>query len=260
MATWTGFARAAALCATVALAPGLLIATSHRADAGIFSWLGGRNQNNTDGYQQSAPNGGGLFGNRGGGGIFQPEPRAPQSGAFHGDELPPEEGTEATRQWITNPALGTPTLSTRNIEATKAAIQHYQGIVANGGWPTVPAYAMKPGSHGEPVEILHRRLEISGDLAGQSIPNEYDEALTQAVRKFQSRHALPPTGVIDRATIDVMNVPASVRLAQLQSNLKRLQTLAPAAANRYVTVNIPAAQVEAVEGGQVAQRHAAVVG
>ena len=262
MATWTGFARTAALCATLALAPGLLIATSHRADAGIFSWLGGRNQNNSDGYQQSSPNGGGLFGNRGsgGGGIFQPAPRAPQSGAFHGDELPPEEGTEATRQWITNPALGTPTLSTRNIEATKAAIQHYQGIVANGGWPTVPAYAMKPGSHGEPVEILHRRLEISGDLAGQSIPNEYDEALTQAVRKFQSRHALPPTGTIDRATVDVMNVPASVRLAQLQSNLKRLQTLAPAAAGRYVTVNIPAAQVEAVENGQVAQRHAAVVG
>jgi murein L,D-transpeptidase YcbB/YkuD len=224
MATWTGFARTAALCATLALAPGLLIATSHRADAGIFSWLGGRNQNNSDGYQQSSPNGGGLFGNRGnggGGGIFQPAPRAPQSGAFHGDELPPEEGTEATRQWITNPALGTPTLSTRNIEATKAAIQHYQGIVANGGWPTVPAYAMKPGSHGEPVEILHRRLEISGDLAGQSIPNEYDEALTQAVRKFQSRHALPPTGTIDRATVDVMNVPASVRLFQLQSNLKR---------------------------------------
>jgi murein L,D-transpeptidase YcbB/YkuD len=192
--------------------------------------------------------------------VFQPAPQAPRSGALHGDELPPEEGTAATRQWITNPALGTPTLSTRNIESTKAAIQRYQAIVANGGWPTVPAYAMRPGSSGETVEILKRRLDISGDLAGQSIPSEYDEATTQAVRKFQSRHALPPTGVIDRATIDVMNIPASVRLAQLQANLKRLQTLAPAATGRYVAVNIPAAQVEAVESGQVAQRHAAVVG
>jgi murein L,D-transpeptidase YcbB/YkuD len=119
---------------------------------------------------------------------------------------------------------------------------------------------MRPGSSGEAVEILKRRLEISGDLVGQSVPSEYDEAVTQAVRKFQTRHALPPTGVIDRATIDVMNVPASVRLTQLQANLKRLQTLAPAATGRYVAVNIPAAQVEAVEGGQVAQRHAAVVG
>ena len=193
--------------------------------------------------------------------FFQPaQPRAPQSGAFHGDELPPEEGTEATRQWITNPAVGVPTLSTRNIEATKVAIQRYQTIVAQGGWPTVPAYAMHLGSTGQQVEILHRRLEASGDLVGQSVPDDYDEAVTQAVRRFQSRHALPPTGAIDRATIDVMNVPASIRLAQLQSNLKRLQTLAPAAAGRYVMVNIPAAQVEAVENGQVAQRHAAVVG
>ena len=257
MATWSRFATAAALCATFVLAPGLLVATSQPADAGLFTWLGGKNQN-SDG---SAPqNRGGLFGGRGGGGVFQPAPQAPRSGALHGDELPPEEGTAATRQWITNPALGTPTLSTRNIEATKAAIAHYQSIVANGGWPAVPAYAMRPGSTGQAVEILHRRLEISGDLVGQSIPSEYDEAVTQAVRKFQSRHALPPTGTIDRATIDVMNVPATVRLTQLQANLKRLQTLAPAATGRYVAVNIPAAQVEAVEGGQVAQRHAAVVG
>ena len=259
MATWSRLATAGALCATFALAPGLLVATSQPADAGLFTWLGGRGNQGDSG---SAPpqNRGGLFGGRGGGGVFQPAPQAPRSGALHGDELPPEEGTAATRQWITNPALGTPTLSTRNIEATKAAIQHYQSIVANGGWPAVPAYAMRPGSTGQAVEILHRRLEISGDLVGQSVPSEYDEAVTQAVRKFQSRHALPPTGTIDRATIDVMNVPATVRLTQLQANLKRLQTLAPAATGRYVAVNIPAAQVEAVEGGQVSQRHAAVVG
>lgn len=258
MATRSRFATAAALCATLALAPGLLVATSLPADAGLFTWLGGKNQSG-DGSEQPQSRGG-LFGGRGGGGVFQPAPQAPRSGALHGDELPPEEGTAATRQWITNPALGSPTLSTRNIEATKTAIQRYQAIVANGGWPTVPAYAMRPGSRGETVEILKRRLEISGDLVGQSIPSEYDEPVTQAVRKFQARHALPPTGVIDRATVDVMNVPASVRLTQLQANLKRLQTLAPAATGRYVAVNIPAAQVEAVEGGQVAQRHAAVVG
>ena len=81
-----------------------------------------------------------------------------------------------------------------------------------------------------------------------SVPDEYDAAVVAAVKKFQARHGLPPTGIIDaRVTIEAMNIPASVRLAQLQANLKRLQTLAPAAANRYVVVNIPSAQVEAVE-------------
>ena len=36
--------------------------------------------------------------------------------------------------------------------------------------------------------------------------------------------------------------------------------MAPRAGGRYVVVNVPSAQVEAVEGGQVASRHAAVVG
>jgi murein L,D-transpeptidase YcbB/YkuD len=109
--------------------------------------------------------------------------------------------------------------------------------------------------------ILHRRLEISGDLVGQSIPDEYDAAVVVAVKKFQARHGLPATGVIDsKATIQALNVPAVVRLAQLQASLKRLQSLAPTTAGRYVVVNIPAAQVEAVEGGEVISRHAAVVG
>jgi L,D-transpeptidase YcbB len=246
--------------AGLTLTAALVVTASAPANAGLFSWLGGNNNNGDAGGNR------GFFGGHGGpgynpnGGGSQYAAPQPGSGAFHGDELPPAEGNDATRAWITNPALGSPTLSTRNIESTKAAIQRYQAIVAQGGWPTVPAYAMHEGSRGEPVELLHRRLEISGDLVGKSIPDEYDAALTQAVRKFQSRHALPPTGDIDRATIDVMNVSAPIRLNQLQANLKRLQTLAPAAANRYVMVNIPAAQVEAVENGQVASRHAAVVG
>lgn len=125
----------------------------------------------------------------------------------------------------------------------------------------IPATAMHPGSTGPEVVTLHRRLEISGDLVGMSVPQEYDAALVAAVKKFQARHGFPPTGVINsHAMIDALNVPATVRLAQLEANLKRIQTLSTAAANRYVVVNIPSAQVEAVNSGQVVQRHAAVVG
>ncbi len=64
---------------------------------------------------------------------------------------------------------------------------------------------------------LHRRLEISGDLVGMSIPDEYDADVVEAVKKFQRRHGLPPTGVIDaRVTIEALNIPAIVRLAQLR--------------------------------------------
>jgi murein L,D-transpeptidase YcbB/YkuD len=120
---------------------------------------------------------------------------------------------------------------------------------------------MKPGQRGQEIATLQRRLEISGDLAGQSMEGEYDAAVVAAVKRFQARHGLPATGIIDsKAMIEALNVPAVIRLAQLQASLKRLQGLASGTGGRYVVVNVPAAQVEAVEGGEVALRHAAVVG
>ncbi len=257
MLTFKSLMRGGAVLATAGLAATLLMSSVAPSSAGIFSWMKGpqASQGGDDGY-----GGPGLFG----GGLFGGKPRGPQqpgSQAFHGDELPPEEGDAATREWILNPALGAPTIAKSNVAATQAAIAKYRAIVANGGWPMVPAKAMHPGDTGPEIVTLHRRLEITGDLVGMSVPEEYDAAVVAAVRKFQARHGLPPTGVIDtRAMVESLNVPATVRLAQLEANLKRLQTLSSAAASRYVMVNIPAAQVEAVESGQVVQRHAAVVG
>ncbi len=244
--------RGGVILAAAGLAAALLIASVEPSSAGLFSWMKGPQGNPNSDNSGSSGNQGGLFGGQGGGlfGGGQRQPQQPGSRAFHGDELPPAEGNAATQAWIVNPELGSPTLSAANIAPTKAAIQRYQGIVAQGGWPAV----------GSDVAVLHRRLEISGDLVGRSIPDEYDAALTEAVKKFQRRHALPPTGAMDAVTVKAMNVPAVVRLAQLQAGLKRLQSLAPTAPARYVVVNIPSAQVEAVESGQVAQRHAAVVG
>jgi murein L,D-transpeptidase YcbB/YkuD len=235
----------------------LLVVSAGPSAAGPFNWFKDKDQAQP---QPAQPNrgssGGGLFGGLFGGGrgglrgLPEDEP--------HASELAVGDPEVAM---IVNPALGTPTLSSRNIAATSAAIQKYKAIVAQGGWPTVPAVAMKPGSSGQEIVTLHRRLEISGDLVGMSIPDEYDGAVVAAVKRFQQRHGLPPTGVIDsKATIAALNVPASVRLAQLEANLKRLKKLAPSAPSRHVLVNIPAAQVEAVEGGRVVQRHAAVVG
>lgn len=239
--------------AAAGLAAVLVVACVVPATAGPFNlFKGNKNQRQTQPQPQQGSGGGGLFG-----GLFKGGSRGPADEP-HISELPRGNAEVAM---IVNPALGLPTLSSRNINPTKAAIKKYKVIVAQGGWPSVPAKALKPGSRGQAVITLHRRLEISGDLVGMSIPNEYDAALVAAVKRFQLRHGLPPTGVIDsKATVQALNVPASVRLAQLQANLKRLRKLTPSASSRHVLVNIPAAQVEAVQGGRVAQRHTAVVG
>src|SRR5204862_4239744 len=57
-----------------------------------------------------------------------------------------------------------------------------------------------------------------------------------------------------------MNVPAEVRLRQLETNLIRLRSFSGNLGRRYVTANIPAAHVETVEDGMVITHHAAGVG
>jgi murein L,D-transpeptidase YcbB/YkuD len=62
-------------------------------------------------------------------------------------------------------------------------------------------------------------------------------------------------------TLGHLNVSAAERLSQLQANRSRLATLlAQPREERYVLVNIPAFQLEAVEGDTVVQRHRVIVG
>lgn len=168
---------------------------------------------------------------------------------------------EFVREWEARPPKGFATLAVANIEATRAAIRRYTDIVKQGGWPVVPDVQMQPGSNGPGVAVLRQRLLISGDLREQTgYPNHFDAFLEKAVKRFQASNGLSPTGIADKRTIVALNIPATTRLRQLQANLPRLQELQRSAPKKYILVNIPAQQIEAIENGQVISRHAGVVG
>lgn len=156
----------------------------------------------------------------------------------------------------------TPVLSQATFDATEQAISRYQALVSAGGWPMVPAHrVLRLGSQGDEVSILRRRLAASGDLdanAGDS--PVFDSFVDAAVRHFQARHGLLETGIVDKDTFSTMNVPADVRLRQLQINIVRLKAFSGNLGNRFVMANIPAAAVETVENGVVATHHVAGVG
>ncbi len=157
----------------------------------------------------------------------------------------------------------TPILSPEILAATSRAIQQYSDIVAHGGWPAVPAERkLRIGMRGPAVAALRERLIIGGDLdASTGASDIFDSYVEAAVRRFQARHGVPVDGVVSDSTFAAMNIPAAVRLNQLATNLTRLKGLIPAKQPpRFVMVNIPAAQVEAVEQGQVVSRHTAIVG
>ena len=166
------------------------------------------------------------------------------------------------RQWEANPPKGFPTLAPENIAAMKVAIKRYGDIVERGGWPTLPDASLQPGESGRPVDLLRQRLQASGDLRSDDagFGQGYDAAVEKAVKRFQASNGLTPTGIVDKRTIAALNVPATVRLAQLKTNLDRVQELSRTAGKKYIVVNIPAAQIEAVENDKVVSRHAGVVG
>jgi murein L,D-transpeptidase YcbB/YkuD len=175
------------------------------------------------------------------------------------DRYDASSGAAATR----TSASRTPTLSPQTAQATEQAIAEYNDLVARGGWDTVPTGPrMKLGSTGERVVALRRRLMVTRDLdPNLGLSPTFDSYVEGAVRRFQARHGLIPVGVVGDDTMQSLNIPAQTRLRQLETNLVRIRTMANSnLGDRYVLANIPAAEVEAVEGGQVAARYTAVVG
>ena len=155
-----------------------------------------------------------------------------------------------------------PILSDRTPELIEAVMNDYRRITASGGWPVVPANnKLELGVQSPNVPVLRKWLKISGDLPASSGESDiYDSWVDGAVRRFQLRHGLPADGVMGKYSFAAMNIPASVRLGQLETNLVRLRSMSGYLGDRYVMVNIPAAQIEVVELGKVVQRHTAVVG
>jgi len=155
----------------------------------------------------------------------------------------------------------TPILSTQTVAATEASIARFQEIVANGGWPAVPPVQMRLGSNSPAVAALRRRLIVSGDIGPETGASPiFDSYVEAAVRRFQARHGVSETGVVNQQTLTALNVPADIRLRQLETNLIRLRSFSRDLGNRYVTANIPAASVETVENGYVVTHHIAGVG
>ncbi len=159
-------------------------------------------------------------------------------------------------------ASNLPIFSPETVGYVEQAIAQYTNIAAQGGWPTVPVVnKLKLGAVDPSVEALRKRLMIAGDLSTRAgISQSYDTYVDAGVKRFQARHGLPDDGVMGKYTYAAMNISAQVRLGQLETNLVRLRSMSGFLGDRYVMVNIPAAQIEAVENGRVVLRHTAIVG
>jgi murein L,D-transpeptidase YcbB/YkuD len=154
-----------------------------------------------------------------------------------------------------------PTYDEGTAQRIKDAALSYSDIAVRGGWPTIPNDAkFAIGVAGPNDDLLRKRLIISGDLADDKTTGPFDEGVAEAVKRFQARHGLAPTGTITPRTLAALNVPVQKRVKQLEASLERLETMNFPFGQRYVVVNIPATFAEAVEDNKVVRRYRVIVG
>lgn len=148
--------------------------------------------------------------------------------------------------------------------ALKNALASYREISSAGGWPVVPyGKTMRPGDRSSRVKVLRNRLLISGDLVdnGGAVDNLlFDDAVEQAVLRFQKRHGLVPDGVVGPNTLAAINVPISKRIRQLELNMERWRWLPENLGDRYIFVNTAAFELKVVDSGSTVMRMKIVVG
>ncbi len=155
-----------------------------------------------------------------------------------------------------------PVLSQQTLYFTQQAISRYEAIAARGGWQPIRSRdILRLGMNRPGVVEVRRRLIATGDLDPRLHSSRiFDAGLRSAVRRFQLRHGLITDGAVGRETREAMNVSVEERLQQLRTNAVRLTAMGTELGQRYVMVNIPGAEIEAVEDGVVAGRHTAIVG
>src|ERR1700744_2515160 len=114
---------------------------------------------------------------------------------------------------IAMPKATAPTLSPSTAQITEQAIKTYDGIVARGGWPTVPQTGdLHVGARDPSIVQIRQRLAASGDLDPTAVAADndvYDSYVEEAVRRFQARHGLTIDGVVRATTLAAMNIPAA---------------------------------------------------
>jgi L,D-transpeptidase YcbB len=146
--------------------------------------------------------------------------------------------------------------------ALRSALAKYLALADKGGWGSVPlGEALKPGMKDPRVPAIRMRLKLTDGVRPSSAESEiYDDALVDAVKRFQARQGLESDGVIGASTIVAMNVPLQERIQSIIMAMERLRWMPEDLGQQYVIVNIAGFDLRRINGGNVEEHMAVVVG
>lgn len=126
----------------------------------------------------------------------------------------------------------------------RETLARYRAIYSLGEWPRLP------DGKGEvsalPSETQHvLRLRLAAEDATAST-----DQLERALRRFQARQGLEADGRLGPRTIAALNIPAHLRIEQVEANMERWRWMPHRAQLRYVEVNAAGASLTVFENAK----------
>ncbi len=132
----------------------------------------------------------------------------------------------------------------------KSALASARARAKKSRWERLPhGFAVKKGESGPAARTLRRRLLDSGDLReeGKKAGDAFDAALEAALRRFQARHGLEPSGVLGAATLESLDISPQDEVRKLELNLERWRWLPRELGGRFIHVNVADFELEVCE-------------
>ena len=138
-------------------------------------------------------------------------------------------------------------------ERLKEAYNKYKDIRDMGGWVKIPAgKILRYGSKGKRVNLLAKRLSVSGDLASYHEGyNKFDKTLKNALKKYQKRMGLWVSGTMTPETRRSLNISAEAKLKLIKLNIEKSRWETSFMVGRFILVNIPDFMLRIFDNEQV---------
>lgn len=118
--------------------------------------------------------------------------------------------------------------------------------------------AIYPGEKNPAIAEIRARMGQSEKAGDRNI--YYDDALAQAVAKFQRANGLKGDAIIGKRTFAAINQGRRDKLIKLIANLERQRWMDPRLPSRYIVVNIPAMMLWGIDKGDIKIEMPVVVG
>jgi len=115
---------------------------------------------------------------------------------------------------------------------------------------------LRPGMSDARVEHIAAQLIQDGFLPDTDNPtyavsHRYDEALVQAVRRFQANQGLQTDGIIGPQTIRAMNIAPQQRVQQVLINLERLRWINAQRSDFLLLINVASGHLQLLLGNEL---------